>query len=200
MTDKNLTSMTLIQRIQHQNDDQCWEDFVNSYKGYIYMILRNFNIDSNICEDLLQQVFIKLWKALPNFKYTPDKCRFRTWLSQVSCNFVKDYLKSQAARHSSKETEYRVALHDLTKVSQPEIEKIAEKEWKLYIANKAWGNIKADLSVKVREIFDLSLNDISNKEIATKYDISENAVRVYLQRGRKVILREIYRLNKELDM
>ena len=194
------TRLTLIQRIQNDyEDDTCWEDFVKTYENYIYVVIRNFNLQTEINEDLLQNVLLKLWKDLPKFEYRPDKCRFRTWLSIVSCNSVKDYLKSKARNHSKKEVQYEEALDHLNRVTRPEIEEIAEKEWKVFIAEKAYENIKADLSEKVREVFELTMKDIPDEEIEESIGIAPSSVRVYKQRARNALIREISRLNKELD-
>ncbi|WP_420798219.1 RNA polymerase sigma factor [Lentisphaera araneosa] len=194
------TRLTLIQRLQNNHEDECcWEDFVETYKNYIYVIIRNFNLKTELNEDLLQNVLLKLWKDLPKFEYRPNKCRFRTWLSLVTCNIVKDYLKSKAGNNAKKEVQYEEALESMSRVSEPEIEKIAEKEWKVFIAEKAYEGIKDDLSDKVRSVFELSMQDIPDEEIEQRIGIASSSVRVYKQRARNALIKEITRLNKELD-
>ena len=198
MADK--TRMTLIQRLQQPGrNDQCWEDFVGTYAGYIYVIIRNFNLSKDLCDDLLQDVLLKLWKDLLRFEYRPGECRFRTWLSVVSCNTVKDYLKSRAGCNSKKELEYEAALHGMNSFSEPEIEAIAEREWKVYVAKKAYKNIKDSLSEKVRLVFELDLEDVADEEISRRLGIAESSVRVYKKRARNALLKEVLRLNKELE-
>lgn len=194
------TRLTLIQRLQTDNDnEQTWEDFVETYKNYIYVIIRNFNLKQELNEDLLQNVLLKLWKDLPKFEYRPNKCRFRTWLSLVTCNIVKDYLKSKAGNKAKKEVQYEEALESMSRVSEPEIEKLAEKEWKVFIAEKAYENIKGDLSDKVQSVFELSMQEIPDQEIEQRVGIAASSVRVYKKRARNALLKEINRLNKELD-
>ena len=55
------TRLTLIERVrQVELDDDCWEDFVSSYRAYIFVIIRRFNIKETLCEDLLQEVLLQL--------------------------------------------------------------------------------------------------------------------------------------------
>ena len=194
------TRMTLIQRIQQNHEDETsWEDFVESYKNYIYVIISNFNLKPDLNEDLLQNVLIRLWKDLPKFEYRPGQCKFRTWLSLVTRNIVKDYLKSKAGNNSKKEVQYETALDHMNRVSEPEVEKMAEREWKVFIAEKAYDNIKDELSDKVRAVFDLAMKDVSDEEIEKQIGIAASSVRVYKQRARNALIKEITRLNRELD-
>ena len=200
LSEKQQTRLTLIQRVcSGERDDHCWEDFVESYKNYIYVIIRKFNLSAELCEDLLQDVLVGLWKDLPNFEYLPNKCKFRTWLSVVSRNVVLTYLKSKAGRKSSQEVNYEEVCHNLDKFTDAEIEKISEKEWKLFIAEKALDNISKQLSEKLMDIFNASVDGASDEELSKKHETSEASIRVYRHRVKNALLKEIIRLNKELD-
>jgi len=192
--------MTLLERIQQDSlDEQSWEEFVQYYDGYIYIIIRNFNLSPELCEELLQDILVRIWKAIPRFEYRPSKCRFRTWLALICKNTVRNYLESKAAKTSQREIEYEEALHSIDRISDPEIEKLAQKEWEFYIANLAWENIKGDFSDKVRAVFEASLSETANSQIAIDVGISESSVRVYKKRARNSLFKEILRLNNEMD-
>ena len=60
-------------------------------------------------------------------------------------------------------------------------------------------NIKENLSEKLVNIFNAAVEGTSNKELAVKYETSEASIRVYKQRVKNALLKEIIRLNKELD-
>ena len=90
MTD--LTRQTLIQRLQHSPDERSWEEFSETYSSYITAILRGMNLSHHDIEDLKQQILLKVWKGLPNFKYEPHKHRFRSWLCTVTRNTARTWL------------------------------------------------------------------------------------------------------------
>ena len=139
-------------------------------------------------------------KSLPKFEYRPKECRFRTWLSLVTCSVVKNHFKSKAARNKQQEIEeYEEALHALDKISEPEVEAIAESEWKIFIAEKALENIRPQLPEKQKVVFEASLRGQSDADVARQLDTTEASVRVYRQRARNALMKEILRLNKELD-
>ena len=67
--DQYQTRATLIQRVQNQQDEQSWAEFVQVYRRYIYAIIRSMNISEHDTEDILQQVLINLWNSLPKMDY-----------------------------------------------------------------------------------------------------------------------------------
>ncbi|MCM8533642.1 MAG: sigma-70 family RNA polymerase sigma factor [Lentisphaeraceae bacterium] len=200
MSDSNETRMTLIQRVSAKNrDEYCWEEFLSTYRNYIYAIIRKFNLNKELCDDLFQDILVGLWKDLPKFEYRPQSCRFRTWLSVVCRNVVLTYLKSKAGRKRSLEVNYDEICDTLNKFSEAEIENIAEKDWKLFIAEKAMANISESLSEKLLDIFNAAMDGKTDEELGQKYKTSEASIRVYRHRVKNALMKEIIRLNKDLD-
>ena len=98
MSENYNTRITLLQKLQSAEDDNSWDDFVKYYEGYIYVVIRSFGVDMNTSEDLLQDVLVKVWKALPKFEYQNERCRFRTWLCVLIRNTTYNFFKSKANR------------------------------------------------------------------------------------------------------
>ena len=92
--DQYQTRATLIQRVQNQQDEKSWEEFVVVYRRYIYAIIRSMNISEHDTEDILQQVLINLWNSLPKMDYEKIN-RFRSWLSTVTKNCVTDFIRKR---------------------------------------------------------------------------------------------------------
>lgn len=184
------TRLTLIERLQKTPCDNSWEDFVQTYENYIYAIILKMGVPHEDSKDVMQSVLLDAWKALPKFEYREGKSRFRSWLSVITkhatCRFYRKY--SQPVE----------ALNQVVKISEPEVEKIAEQEWKLFIAQKAFDNIKGSFSEQVIEIFLCTSKDMKDKEISAQFSISESSVRVYKMRVQKAIQKEIIRLNRDI--
>jgi len=194
------TRHTLLQKIKDPNNENSWEEFVEYYSGYIYVIIRNFRVDIEDSEDLMQDVLIKVWKGIRQYDPEAKRSKFRTWLCSVIRNTVFNFLKSKSVRNSKQNVCYNDALEQMDLVNEAEVDKIAEKEWQNYIANLAWKNIKNDLSPVNRDIFENSLKEgVSNSELAEKFSIAEASVRVYKMRVKKALSKEIVRLNSELS-
>ncbi len=188
------TRQTLIQRLTTSYDDSSWEEFIEIYSPYICAILLRMNVMNRDVEDLKQNILLSAWKALPNFKYEREKCKFRTWLSMVCRNAVYKYYKTQ-----SKDKEKLLAVSENETSLEAEIERIADDEWNKFVAEKAFESIKNDFSEKVLEIFLLS-GSKNDQEVSEKFDVAHNSVRVYRMRVQKALLKEVHRLNSELEL
>ena len=194
------TRLTLLQKIKNCQDEQSWEEFVDYYKGYIYAIILNMNINYHDTQDLVQAVLLKAWKNLPEFEYDPGKGRFRGWLTTVTKNTVKRFLHKQSRQISNADEEKRKEFEQyLENVSLPDIDNIAQREWEAYISKMAWQNISEDLADTVRTVFEHLMNGEKPREIAQKYDFAENTVHVYKKRVQKLMFKEILRLEAELS-
>ena len=184
------TRLTLIERLQKSQCDQSWEDFVQTYENFIFAIILKMGVPHEDSKDVMQSVLLDAWKALPKFEYREGKSRFRSWLSVITrhaaCRFYRKYSQPVEASNS------------LESITEPEIEKIAETEWKTFIAKKAFDNIKCLFSEQVLEIFLCSGKKMNDSDISSKYSISESSVRVYRMRVQKAIQKEIVRLNRDI--
>ena len=79
---------------------------VRAYETPVYnYILRLTNGDKSLAEDLTQEVFLRVYQGLPRFSL---RCKFTTWLFQVTKNRVLDELRARERRPLSP-----VALDDV---------------------------------------------------------------------------------------
>ncbi|NQZ56498.1 MAG: RNA polymerase sigma factor [Lentisphaeraceae bacterium] len=198
MANEKNTRLTLLQKLQKPDNENSWDDFVKYYEGYIYVVIRNFGFDSEDSEDLLQDVLVKVWKALPKYNYQQGKCRFRTWLCVIIRNTVFNFYDLRVNKNKAKNVSLSHTLNELEMISEAEIDKLAKREWENYVSNMAWENLKKDFSEISRQVFEASLDEDNNSLIAARFTIPESSVRVYKMRVRKALLKEIVRLNQEL--
>ena len=199
MTDWN-TRQTLLLRAKNHEDESAWEEFVYYYRPYLYVIARRMNLNHHDAEEISQNVLIKLWDKMPDFDYSQQKGRFRGWLCTVTGNTVKNFLKSQQARLKRYEKVKRQEVEGyLNGVSLPEIETIAESEWRTYIANLAWKNVKDDLHANARDAFMMFREGKKVAEIAETVGVTEGSAYVYKKRVEQVLFKEIKRLEEEIS-
>ncbi len=199
MSDRYSTRLTLLDRAKDQNDSRAWEEFIEFYKNYIYVIIRSMNIHHYEVEDILQQAVIKLWKNLPELTHEPGQSKFRYWVAAVSKNEVLMFIRKQKslARKMDK-AKQESTINCLNSTRLPEIDEIAEKEWKTFITNTALDNIKKHFSERAIEAFILQTKGVSVHEIAEKFDIKEDSVYKYINRVKLRLIDEIEQLKNEL--
>ncbi|WDE96470.1 sigma-70 family RNA polymerase sigma factor [Lentisphaera profundi] len=196
------TNQTLLQRVKNQHDDDSWDEFNSYYRPFISMIVASCKLRSHDISEVVQLVMIRLWKSLPKFNYDPQVGNFRGWLTTITYNAVRNYVNSKAYKQSSLNNleESHVPISNFEEmISESELDKIAEREWGIYICELAWNNIKESFESNIQEIYPLLLNEVSPDDIAEKLDIKRNTVYVYKKRLNKKLFAEIRRLNDELN-
>ena len=184
----NNTRVSLIVRVRDQYDDAAWEEFVQVYQDYVYVIIRRMGVSREDCQDLLQAVMLKLWKKLPKFEYD-DSRRFRSWLATVARNTVLDHVRKQ--REINPEPGEEIAL--------PEIETLAEREWELYLTNLALENISERFSDQAITVFRMSLDGQSTATIAGRLELKPNTVNQLRKRVRDRLKSEIRLLREKME-
>jgi len=188
------TRKTMLIRLKDQYDEKSWEEFVATYRQYIYNVIRRMELNHHDALEIVQLVLIKLWKKLPDFSYDNYRGKFRNWLYTVTANQVRDFLRGKNLSlskipDSSKDLEKSISI--------PEIEEIAEKEWKTYIANMAWEKVKNHFSEGVCRAFLMSIEGHGVEKISAEIGVSESSVYVYKKRVQDRLQEEIAYLNSE---
>jgi RNA polymerase sigma factor (sigma-70 family) len=196
MEDKYITRKTLLQRAVDPNDEGAWTEFVGYYKTFIFMLLRNMNVSLSDCEDLTQNILVRIWKKLES--YDPERAKFRTWLSTIIRNEVlSHYDKHQ--RIQNKHDGFRVETeHGVPALN--EFDKLFEREWATYITNMAMQRVKVSFSGHAMEVFELTLDGVAAEQIAEKLDIKVFTVYALRNRVKKKIKEEVAALQQELEL
>ena len=87
MTDKEI--IALYNRGSHE---QAFNQIVENYTERIYWHIRRFLCCHEDANDLLQDIFIKIWAALPSFR---RDARLFTWIYRIATNEVLNHLRKQ---------------------------------------------------------------------------------------------------------
>ncbi len=72
-----------------------FEALVVRYRGRLYGMIYNMTGNEADSWDLTQEVFLRAWRALPQFE---DRAQFYTWLHRIAHNAVCDWLRRQKVR------------------------------------------------------------------------------------------------------
>jgi len=196
MTSQWQTRQSLIQRAQNPSDEEAWSEFVHYYKNFIYFILNHMNIPASDIDDFVQEILVHLWKRLKSYEI--GKAKFRNWLSTVIRNTALNYIKkkSTASRHQQDSLE---ALKELHRVSEPEMDRIIEIEWKAYIAHLTMNRLEQMFTPGVLNVFKLSLKGVNGEDIAAQTGLALSTVYTFRTRVKKVFIREMKQLIEELE-
>lgn len=75
-----------------QGDLQAYDYLMSKFQGRIYALLYNMTSNKEDAEDLLQDVFLKGYKALPKFK---GQSSFYTWIYRIAVNTAINFVKKR---------------------------------------------------------------------------------------------------------
>jgi RNA polymerase sigma-70 factor (ECF subfamily) len=65
---------------------------MRKYQSRLYWHVRKMVVDHDDADDLLQEIFVKVWKALPNFR---QDAQLYTWLYRIATNECLGFLNSR---------------------------------------------------------------------------------------------------------
>jgi RNA polymerase sigma-70 factor (ECF subfamily) len=90
----------LLLRIRDPRDAEAWKTFVDVYGRLVYRHCRSRGLRHEDAENVTQEVFALVSRAIRAFDYRPELGRFRDWLGTVTRNEINRFLKkeSRAAR------------------------------------------------------------------------------------------------------
>ena len=112
----------MLIRLKDQYDEKSWEEFVATYRQYIYNVIRRMELNHHDALEIVQLVLIKLWKKLPDFSYDNYRGKFRNWLYTVTANQVRDFLRGKNLSlskipDSSKDLEKSISIPEIEDTS-----------------------------------------------------------------------------------
>jgi RNA polymerase sigma-70 factor, ECF subfamily len=84
-----------VLRKAQKGDERAFSLLVRAYELPVYNYVLRLVGDRSLAEDLTQEVFIRVYQGLPNFSL---RCRFTTWMFQVTKNRVLDELRASERR------------------------------------------------------------------------------------------------------
>lgn len=83
-----------------KKDDRAFTLLYDMYSKNLYGIIYNLIKDKEEAEDILQEVFVKIWKNIES--YNESKGRFFTWILNIARNTTIDKLRSKGFNNSQK--------------------------------------------------------------------------------------------------
>ena len=177
------TDYELVVRVQ-KGDKRAFDLLVLKYQYKVHSIIARFIRDSDEVKDVVQEAFIKAYRALPNFR---GDSQFYTWLYRIAVNTAKNYLVARSRRPPSSDVdlddaEFYSGSEQLKDVSSPENELFRDQLES--VINGAIAELPEDLrtAVTLREY-----DGLSYEEIAQIMECPVGTVRSRMFRGREAI-------------
>ena len=172
----------LIQFREPATRERSFTLILKKYQEKLYWHIRRMVVSHDDANDVLQNMFIKVWKALENFR---EDSQLYTWLYRIATNECLTFLEQQKKRSSVSLSDVETGLSNRL---QSDTHFDANKlEWKLQVAIQ-------QLPEKQRVVFNLRYYDeMPYEKMSRVLETSEGALKASYHHAVKKI--ENYILN-----
>jgi RNA polymerase sigma-70 factor, ECF subfamily len=183
MSDLDRTEEEFSLEALQKGDQAEFAKIVDAYSGYIYRLALKMLQNSQDAEDILQETFIKAYKALPNFD---GRSKISTWLYRIGTNealmFLRrkrpDTISMEVPREEDSDEDVR-PIEIVDWCCLPEGELMSD-EARQYLDRSV-----DELPERLRMTFILrDIEGLSTREASEVLEISETAVKTRLHRAR----------------
>lgn len=115
------TEQELIDALK-ERDNLAYGYLYDNYSGALYSIILQIVQDSELASDILQEVFINIWRKIET--YDPTKGRLFTWMLNIARNASIDTLRSKGYQNSQKNQGLPENVNMTSQVTQTNIDNI----------------------------------------------------------------------------
>jgi RNA polymerase sigma-70 factor (ECF subfamily) len=171
-------------------DQDAWNQIVRQHWRKVFNLAYKFVGRHDEAEDLAQDVFLKIFKALHTFD---RRANFQTWLISISRNLCIDHYRSVR-----KERETMARDVDASQLTPPSRDRSPLGELEHLDLRQRIRDALAELPPTLREAVVLrDLQEFSYQEIATQLRLPEGTVKSRINRGRLELARQLRRLQNK---
>jgi RNA polymerase sigma-70 factor (ECF subfamily) len=168
-------------------DQAAWEAVVRQHWRKVFNVAYKFVGKHDEAEDLAQDIFLKIFKALDTFD---RRANFQTWIISIARNLCIDHYRS--VRKERETIAREVDAGELTPASRDvSPEGVLEQSDLRALLQRALEKLPVSLrtAVVLRD-----LQELSYQEIADRLHLPEGTVKSRINRGRLELARQIRRL------
>ena len=119
---RKIEDQKLIARARN-GDQKAYEELMIKYRNLVYHVMIKMVRNPQEAEDLLQEAFIKAFKALASFN---EEYAFSTWLMKIATNNCIDFLRKKKLKTFSIDEPVKYK-EDQVKIEVPDVDPTPEK-------------------------------------------------------------------------
>jgi RNA polymerase sigma-70 factor (ECF subfamily) len=199
------TRESLLGRLKNWDDQASWQEFANTYGRLIRGAAFKSGLTETEAEEVVQETFLAVAKNIGEFKYSPEKCSFKSWLLLITKQRIIWQLRKRPPTAVSQaptpdDTARTATIERIPDGAGAALDAQWDQEWQENLLGAARERVKRQVSAKQFQIFDLyALQNWAARDVARTLKV--NVAQVYLARHRvgALIKKEIARLERERE-
>ncbi len=192
------TQPSLLVRLRDHGDERAWAEFTEIYGPLVYQLARRRGLQEADAQDLVQDVFRAVARAIERFDPDPARGSFRGWLSRIAGNQIINALSAQR-RHprGSGDTEMQRLMEEHPAAAEEE-SMLFESEYRRRLLDWAAERVRRVFSEPIWQAFwQAAVQGRPAKDVAQSLGMSVGTVYQYKSRVVTRIRREIERVDAE---
>ena len=208
------THPSLLARLKQGDDTESWQEFYRIYGKLVRDFAIHAGLTDTEADEVVQETAVAMARHLPEYRYNPKVCRFKSWLLNQASWRVKDQLrKRKGGLLDSRESvggTLRDASADETartsttnRVPDPavaDLDGLFEAEWRKSLFSRALEQVKEKFTLKQFQVFDLLvLKEWHAADVARSLGISLANVYVIRHRLSAAVRKQVKVLEKQVE-
>lgn len=151
-------------------EEKKFVNLINEHQGLIHKVCIMYEHDAAIRNDLFQEIVLQLWKSFPSFR---GEAKITTWMYRIALNTAISGFRKQH-RYVKTEDIHERHFNISEQVNDDRDEDFQKLQWAI-----------RQLSEIERAMIMMALEEVPYEEIAETIGISQNNVRVRMNRIRE---------------
>ncbi len=147
------TRQSLLNRLKNCDDHESWSEFFNTYWRLIYSVALKAGLTETEAQEVVQETVIRVSKSMPEFTYNPEAGSFKAWLLNLTRWRITDQLRKRRREQSASWDQEK--MEELVDPRGLHLERVWDEEWEKNVMETALQRVKAQVSPKQYQIFDL---------------------------------------------
>jgi len=199
------TRNSLLSRLKNRDDNESWQDFFNTYWKLVYGVAIKAGLTEEEAEEAVQETVITVARRIPEFKYDPTKCAFKTWLLNLTRWRIIDQIRKRKPDHAalrlhrSDATARTATIEQIADPASLDLDKVWEQEWEQHLVTAAIGKVKQRVSPEQYQMLDLCVyKQWPVKRIAKQLGVSRGSVYLARHRITGMLKREVKAMEKRM--
>lgn len=171
------TSISLIDRLRTQGDEESWNRLVTIYSPLLKDWLERYQVQASDADDLVQEVMLAIAKDLQQFEHRGREGCFRSWMRAILVNRLRGFWRARARRPST--PGYLGIEQQLVQLEDPT--SALSQAWNLehdrYVLRQLLRLVEPHFSTKTWQAFyRVTFDDARPDAVAQELGLSVNAV------------------------
>ena len=198
------TRDSLLSRLKDWRDDDSWRDFFNTYWKLLHGVALKAGLTEEEAQEVVQETVITVARRIPEFKYDPAVCSFKTWLLNLTRWRIVDQLRKRRPavvdRPRPDAATRTAAIERLPDPASLDLGAVWDEEWERQLLAAAIQRVKRKVKPEQYQVFHLCVfKEWPVKKVAAQLGVS--AAQVYLAKHRigALLKREVKSVRKRMN-